>query len=102
MGDTLHFASFLGCEKKLKDKCHGVDYVIPKNWRTYFLALIFQTEGSILLALVQLPLSTSLEMLKQLEICAHHILLTVSTHLYIQTIEKSILCLDDQIILINI
>jgi hypothetical protein len=32
---------------------------------------------------VQLPLSTSLEMLKQLEICAHHILLLVSTHLYI-------------------
>jgi hypothetical protein len=102
MGDPLHFSSFLGCKKKLKDKCHGVDYVIPKNRRRYFLALIFQTEGSILLALVQLPLSTSLEMLKQLEICAYHILLTVSTHLYIQTIEKSILCLDDQIILINI
>jgi len=86
----------------MKDKCRGVDYMIPKNGRTHSVALFFQTEGSILLALVQLPLSTSLEMLKQLEICAHHILLTVSTHLYIQTIEKSIFCLDDKIILINI
>jgi hypothetical protein len=85
----------------MKDKCRGVDYMIPKNGRTHSVALFFQTDGSILLALVQLPLSTSLEMLKQLEICAHHILLTISTHLYIQTIEKFILCLNDQVILID-
>jgi len=85
----------------MKDKCRGVDYMIPKNGRTHSVALFFQTDGSILLALVQLPLSTSLEMLKQLEICALHILLTISTHLYIQTIEKFILCLNDQVILID-
>jgi hypothetical protein len=97
LGESIHFSSFLGCNQKLKDKCHGVDYVIPKNWRTRFVALFFQTEGTILLALMRLLLSISLEMLRQLEICARHILLPISTHVCSQTIEKSILCLNDHL-----
>jgi hypothetical protein len=97
MGEQIHFSSFPGCKKQLKDKCHGVDYAIPKNWRTHFVALFFQTEGSTLSALVRLLLSIKLEMLRQLEICAHHILLPSSTHLCSQTIEKSILCLNDHL-----
>jgi hypothetical protein len=97
MGESIHFSSFRGCKQKLKDKCHGVDYAIPKSWRTHFIALFFQTEGSIRSALVRLLLSISLEMLRQLEIGAHHILLPISTHLCSQTIEKSILCLNDHL-----
>ncbi len=59
----IHFFSFLRCNWKLKDKCCGVDFVIPKNWRTHFVVLFFQTEGSILLALMKLIWSTSPEML---------------------------------------
>jgi hypothetical protein len=79
----FHFFSFPRCNWKSKDKCRGVDFVIPKNWRTRFVALFFQTERSILSALMKLIWSTSPEMLRQLERCVHHILQTIPTHLNI-------------------
>jgi hypothetical protein len=50
----IHFFSFLRCNWKSKDKCCGVDFVIPKYWQTNFVALFFQTEGSTLSALMKL------------------------------------------------
>jgi hypothetical protein len=93
-GAHIQFFSLLGCTWKLKDKCCGADPALPKNGRSHYFAILFQTEGSILLALLRLLLSTSPQMLMQLEICVHHTLQIVPTHLSIHTIEKPILCLD--------
>jgi hypothetical protein len=93
-GAQIQFFSSLGCTWKLKDKCYGADPALPKKGRTHYVAIFFQTEGSILLALLRLLLSTSPRMLRQLEICVHHTLQIVPTHLSIHTIEKTIPCLD--------
>jgi hypothetical protein len=93
-GAQIQFFSLLGCPWKRKDKCCVADPALPKNGRMHYVALFFQTEGSILLGFLRLLLSTSSQMLRQLEICVHHTLQIVPTHLSIHTIEKPILCLD--------
>jgi hypothetical protein len=99
-GAQIQFFSSLGCTWKLKDKYCGADPALPKTGRTHFVALFFQTEGSILLALLRLLLSTNPQMLRQLEICVHHTLQIVPTHLSIHTIDKLILCLDGHLLLL--
>jgi len=93
-GAQIQFFSLLGCTWKLNDKCCGVYPALPKNGRTHYVAIFFQTEGSILLALLRLLFSTSPQILRQLEICVDHTLQIVPTHLSIHTIEKPRLCLD--------